>query len=111
MKAVTAGDKTLNDARETLETLQGFDQLVQDSREEALDALQQVGDITKQIDEAERKTTDARDALQGAEANAVDARDIAADAETMAVQVGSAEGWVVARGRMVGWSAVGSSGG
>ena len=90
MKAVTAGDQTLEDARKTLETLQGFDRSVQESRDEAQKALQQVDAITQQIAEAERKTTDARDALQGAEANADDARDIATDAETMAVQVG---GW------------------
>ena len=89
MKAVTAGDQTLEDARDTLQTLQGFDRSVQESRDQAREALQQVDDITRQIEEAERKTTDARDALQGAEANADDARDIAADAETMAVQVGS----------------------
>ena len=60
---------------------------MQESRELAVEALRQVDDINRQIEEAERKTADARAALQGAETNANDARDIAADAENMAEQV------------------------
>lgn len=88
-KAVVAGEKTLEEARRTLDTLQGFDRQVQESRAEATEALTQVGEIMAQIEEAERKTRDAREALQGAESNAEDARDIAATAETMAAQAQS----------------------
>ncbi|KAF0314250.1 Laminin subunit gamma-1 [Amphibalanus amphitrite] len=89
VKAVTAGEQTLEDARGTLETLQGFDRSVQESRQLAAAALQQVADIADQIGQAERQTADARAALQGAETNADDARDIAAAAETMAEQAQS----------------------
>ncbi|XP_037079278.1 laminin subunit gamma-1-like [Pollicipes pollicipes] len=85
-KAVVAGEKTLEEARKTLETLQGFDRQVQESRELASEALREVDQIAEQIAEAERKTADAREALQGAESNAEFARDMAAEAEAMAQQ-------------------------
>ena len=92
-QAVAVGDKTLAEARKTLDTLLTFDRHVQESREEAEYALRTVEEITRMVQTAEWQTQDARLALQGANRNASDARDIAIEAETVAEEV-SREGEV-----------------
>lgn len=83
-QAVASGEKTLEDAQNTLKTLKEFDQLVQESKGKADQALQKVPEITKMITDAEEKTKDAESALGGALTDAIDARDIAREAQRIA---------------------------
>ena len=62
----------------------GFNQVVQESKGKADDALKRVPDIEALIEEAERQTQEARDALSGAEKDANDALSIAEQAENTA---------------------------
>nr|CAD7454512.1 unnamed protein product [Timema tahoe] len=86
-KAVQLGDKTLQEAQETLRTLQGqrcskeFDNQVQESKGAAQNALDSVPEIQRLIADAENKTHSAQRALQGAVDNAQRARDTAQDAQ------------------------------
>lgn len=82
--AVELGERTLSEANETLTTLLGFNQVVQDSKGKADEALTRVPDIEELIKEAESRTQDARDALSGAEKDANDALSIAEQAENTA---------------------------
>lgn len=108
-EAVSLGDKTLQEAQKTLETLEGifigwyirkqntlngivwsisigFDSLVQESKEKARDALGQVGEIKNLIEQAEERTREAQNALAGAESDARVARDSANQAQEHAEQ-------------------------
>ena len=67
-----------------LQYLAGFNQVVQESKGKADDALMRVPDITALIEEAESQTQEARDALSGAEKDANDALSIAEQAENTA---------------------------
>ncbi|KAH3798034.1 laminin subunit gamma-1-like [Dreissena polymorpha] len=84
LKAVETGEETLREANETLQTLLGFNQVVQDSRGKAEDALEKVPEIEANIREAEARTQEARDALSGAGSDAAEALRIAQEAEKMA---------------------------
>merc|ERR1712071_637145 len=81
--AVLLGDKTLEEAQKTLE---GFDSTVQESKDKAVEALGQFGDIENLIAEAEGRTQEAKVALSGAEVDAVGARDAAILAKERAEQ-------------------------
>ncbi|XP_013774278.1 laminin subunit gamma-1-like [Limulus polyphemus] len=85
-EAVASGDRTLEEANNTLDTLKKFDKLVKDSKDEADDALKKAPEIERLIEEAEEKTKDAEDALSGAGKNAMFARDIAREAQKIAEQ-------------------------
>lgn len=61
--------------------LSEFDNQVQESRAQAPLALQQVPKIKQLIDEAKKKTDNARQALAGAQSNSQIARDSAQDAQ------------------------------
>merc|ERR1712071_747629 len=65
--AVLLGDKTLEEAQKTLKTLEEFDSTVQESKDKAVEALGQFGDIENLIAEAEGRTQEAKVALSGAE--------------------------------------------
>ena len=62
----------------------GFNQVVQDSKGKADDALTRVPEIEALIEEAESRTQEASDALSGAEKDANDALRIAEQAESNA---------------------------
>ena len=85
-EAVALGDKTLSEAQKTLETLEGFDSLVQESKEKARDALGEAGQIKTLIERAEGRTREAQNALAGAESDAKVARDSAQQAQEYAEQ-------------------------
>ena len=85
-EAISLGDKTLQEAQKTLETLQGFDSLVQESKGKARDALGQAGQITTLIEQAGQRTREAQNALAGAESDARVARDSAKQAQEHAEQ-------------------------
>jgi laminin gamma 1 len=78
--AVKQGDKTLKEAQDTLATLLKFDQKVQESQKEAMEALKKIPGIRQMIKQAEDKTKDAAAKLDSALADATDARDIAQQA-------------------------------
>lgn len=82
--AVKQGDKTLKEAQDTLATLKKFDQKVQESQQEALEALKKIPAIRKMIKHAEDKTKDAASKLDSALADATDARDLAQQAFAIA---------------------------
>ncbi|WAR30636.1 LAMC1-like protein [Mya arenaria] len=82
--AVNKGEQTLREANETLQTLLGFNQVVQESRGKAEEALERVPEIEAHIREAEARTDEAREALSGAENDAEMALRIAQEAEEMA---------------------------
>ncbi|KAL4219663.1 Laminin-type epidermal growth factor-like domai [Mactra antiquata] len=82
--AVDMGERTLSEANETLQTLQGFNQDVEDHRGKANEALQKVPEIEGLIKDAEARTQEAQDALSGAENDAQEALRIAEQAEDMA---------------------------
>ncbi|KAL3871372.1 hypothetical protein ACJMK2_039377 [Sinanodonta woodiana] len=83
-KAVRMGDKTLKEANETLQILQGFNQLVKESKGKADDALEKAGEIEDKIEEAEKLTLEAKNALSGAESDANNALSIAQQAQKTA---------------------------
>lgn len=83
--AVQLGEKTLREANETLHTLLGFNQVVQDSRGKADEALKMIPDIEVLIENAEKRTKDAQEALSGAEKDANDTLRLAQKAEKMAM--------------------------
>lgn len=108
-EAVSLGDKTLQEAQKTLETLEGvmslsarfkylkmltfdnlfasgFDSLVQESKGKARDALSQAEEIASLIQRAEERTKEAENALAGAEFDARKARDTAQQAQEHAEQ-------------------------
>lgn len=93
-EAVRKADKTLEEAQNTLTTLQGFDQKVQESRGAALDALNRMDEIEGLITKAEMLTQEAQGALRGAESNAKGARDIAQTAKETAESASSEAGKV-----------------
>lgn len=92
--AIKTAEKTLSEAQETLTILEGFDKLVQESREEAKDALGRVDVIQRLIDEAEERTDEAEAALTGAEEDAKNARDIALQAQETANEASEEAGEV-----------------
>ncbi len=61
-----------------------FDEKVQQSKDDAEEALKKIPEIETRIEEAEDKTREAQDNLAGAEQDAKMARDIATDAEDIA---------------------------
>ncbi|GLV33913.1 Laminin B2 [Carabus blaptoides fortunei] len=79
--AVNLGDQTLNEAKETYNTLAGFDREVQASKNSAQEALKQIPEIQRIIDEARNKTDNAKLSLEGARKNAQIARDIVVQAQ------------------------------
>ena len=83
-ESIFAGDSTLADAKKTLATLQGFDQLVKESKAKAEEALRKVNDIKRLIDEAESKTIEAEEALHGAFDDANEAMNVAIEAQKIA---------------------------
>ncbi|XP_075230002.1 laminin subunit gamma-1 isoform X2 [Lycorma delicatula] len=89
--AVKLGNKTLQEAQQTLKTLQEFDDQVQESKAKALAALQTVPEIERLIKEAQEKTTNAQEALAGAESNAENARNVAQDAQQKYAEQASKE--------------------
>lgn len=97
-KAVHLGDTTLKEAQQTLETLQVFDNKVQESKGLAQEALGLVPEIEKHISAANQKTDDALRALEGAETNANEARDIAKRAQTIFAEQASQEADKIRRG-------------
>ncbi|GFT98444.1 laminin subunit gamma-1 [Nephila pilipes] len=86
LDAIASGEKILEDAKETLDTLKGFDQQVKASQERANETLKKIPHVKKRVGEAENKTFDAEDALRGAIQDAADARDIAKEAKRLAEQ-------------------------
>ncbi|XP_050422694.1 laminin subunit gamma-1 isoform X2 [Adelges cooleyi] len=90
-QAVKLGAKTLEEAQQTLYTLQAFDKQVQDSKTSATEALEQVPEIKKLIEEANDKTTRAQRALTGAENSAINARNLAQQAQTTFAEQASME--------------------
>ncbi|CAI6348984.1 unnamed protein product [Macrosiphum euphorbiae] len=80
-QAVKLGVKILEEAQQTLSTLQAFDKQVQDSKKNATEALGQVSQIRQLIEEANDKTIRAQQALAGAELSAIHARDTAKEAQ------------------------------
>ncbi|CAG0891651.1 unnamed protein product [Darwinula stevensoni] len=83
-EAVKKGNAILEDAKKTLETLQGFDMEVQSSKDEAMQALSEVDEIEDLIREAQDLTKDSQQALKGAQSNAQDAWKVAKEAEETA---------------------------
>ncbi len=61
-----------------------FDEKVQQSKDDAEDALERIPEIEARIEQAEDKTRQAEQNLAGAEADAIMARDIAKEAENVA---------------------------
>ncbi len=61
-----------------------FDEKVQQSKDDAEDALEKIPEIEARIEQAEDKTRQAEQNLAGAEADAILARDIAREAEDIA---------------------------
>ncbi|XP_050698804.1 laminin subunit gamma-1-like isoform X2 [Eriocheir sinensis] len=92
--AIRTAEKTLSEAKETLNILEGFDKQVQESYEEAQDALRRVDEIEELIREAEDRTQEAEEALTGAEADAKGARDIAKTAQDTANEASEQAGEV-----------------
>ncbi|XP_035207831.1 laminin subunit gamma-1-like [Stegodyphus dumicola] len=86
LDAIASGEKILDDAKETLDTLKGFDQQVRESQERANETLKKIPYVKRKVGEAENKTFDAEDALRGATQDAADARDIAKEAKRLAEQ-------------------------
>ncbi|XP_023243676.1 laminin subunit gamma-1-like isoform X1 [Centruroides sculpturatus] len=86
LDAIKLGEDTLKDAQKTLETLKGFDKVVQDSKDKAEDSLKDIPFIRSLIKEAEDKTKEANDALGNAKQDAFEARDIAQQAQRIAEQ-------------------------
>ncbi|KAG1663944.1 Laminin subunit gamma-1 [Nymphon striatum] len=84
--AVKQAEEILSQAKDTLKTLKGFDELVQKSKGDADEELKKVPEIQALIEEAENKTQEAANALSGAERDAIDARDIAQKAQEIAEQ-------------------------
>lgn len=82
--AVKQGDKILKEAQDTLSTLKKFDQRVQESQREAMEALKKIPEIQKMIKKAEDRTKNAAARLADALADATDARDIAQQAFALA---------------------------
>ncbi|RUS88463.1 hypothetical protein EGW08_003800, partial [Elysia chlorotica] len=83
--AVDSAKKTLKEANETLTTLEEFDKLVS-KKDAAEQAMSQVPEIKKIIEEARNTTLMARDALSGVEADAKRALELAKEAEDTANQ-------------------------
>lgn len=82
-KAVESAKNTLKEANETLTTLEEFDKLV--SKKDAADqAMQEVPEIKKIIEEAKNTTLMAQEALSGVEADAKRALELAREAEVTA---------------------------
>lgn len=86
LDSIEFGEKVLDDAKDTLDTLRGFDQQVKESKERADETLKKIPFVKKKVGEAENKTFDAEDALRGATQDAADARDIAREAKKLAEQ-------------------------
>lgn len=83
-KAVDSGNSVLQDAANTLQTLKDFENTVNDNRESALEALQQVAAIEDVIQTAMVKTEEAREAMNGADTSASLALNVARDAQAIA---------------------------
>ncbi len=62
-EALKLAEQTLKEANDTLFTLQEFDQLVEQSKEEAAKAVESIPDIERLIADAENKTQLAHNAL------------------------------------------------
>lgn len=62
-EALKLAEQTLKEANDTLFTLQEFDQLVEQSKEEAAKAIESIPDIERLIADAENKTQLANNAL------------------------------------------------
>ncbi|XP_070532708.1 laminin subunit gamma-1-like [Ptychodera flava] len=92
--AINQGDKTLREAKEMLETLKGFNQLVENSKGAAEDALTDIPEIERIIEEATDTADEANEAIEGAETDAIDARDIATEAEDIAKDASDGAGQV-----------------
>ncbi|XP_050538498.1 laminin subunit gamma-1, partial [Daktulosphaira vitifoliae] len=90
-QALKLGTKTLEEAQQTLSTLQAFDKQIQESKQSSTEALGQVPDIKKLIEEANDKTLRAQAALDGAEANAIIARNTSLIAQTTYAEQASQE--------------------
>lgn len=86
LDAIELGEDTLREAKKTLETLKGFDKIVQDSKDRAQDASKDIPYIKKVIAEAEEKTKEAENALGNAKRDAFQARDLAEQAQKIAEQ-------------------------
>ncbi|XP_042902115.1 laminin subunit gamma-1 [Parasteatoda tepidariorum] len=86
LNAIESGEKILEDAKDTLDTLKGFDQQVKESQERANETIKRIPEVKRKVNEAENKTFDAEDALRGAIQDAADARDIAREAKRLAEQ-------------------------
>lgn len=82
--AVKQGEKTLKEAKDTLDTLLKFDQQVKESHKIAEEALKKITAIRQMIEHAEARTKDAAAKLDSALADATDARDIAHQALNLA---------------------------
>merc|ERR1712156_935240 len=81
--AVTTGNAVLQDAEQTLKTLQDFDQTFLDSKTKAEEALRTVDDIDEMVRIAYAKTQEAMTAMQGADTSANLALTVALNAETI----------------------------
>lgn len=97
-KAVSAGDKILQEAQDTYATLQKFDKQVQESRAQAPDALRQKPKIEEFISEAREKTQKAHSAIAGAQTNSQNARDSAQDAQLKYAEQASKEADEILKG-------------
>ena len=71
-----------------------FDDKVQQSKDDAEEALKKIPEIEARIEEAEDKTREAQDNLAGAEQDAKMARDIATDAEDIAKMASDVNKWL-----------------
>lgn len=83
-RAVQAGEQTLREANNTLQTLLEFDRLVSENKDKANEALAKVPEIEAMIKEALDTTQQARDALQGADHDAREGLRLAEMAERTA---------------------------
>ncbi|GFS14721.1 laminin subunit gamma-3 [Elysia marginata] len=82
-KAVESAKNTLKEANDTLTTLEEFDKLVS-KKDAAEQAMQEVPEIKKIIEEAKNTTLMAREALSGVDADAKRALELAKEAEETA---------------------------
>lgn len=82
--AVDFGDKTLNEAKATYETLSHFDKMVKESKEAAEQALLTIPHIEQLIDETINTADAAQDTLNDAKAKAISALEKATVANELA---------------------------
>lgn len=94
-EAVKLGDKTLQEADQTYNTLQGFNNFVQENKEKAKAAVGKIPEIEALTKEVQTKTNTAENTVRLAEVNAQNAKVTAEDAETKYAQPASQEAYEI----------------